>query len=202
MSEILGPGKEEVWRKFAEEINGKYIEGHYGQPDHIEVTHNKWTIIFDTYAVSNPFSSRQENVGEFTIIKVPFYTRDSFQFSIREKGIINGMGKLFGAQDIEIGDAAFDKKYIIKGNDENKLQLLLSNKKILELIHFQKRICLELVDDEGFWGTKLSDGVFEITFVATNVIKNMEQLRSLYNLFIELLNQLSHIGSVVDKEVV
>jgi hypothetical protein len=201
-NEIFGLDKEKVWRQFAKEINGNYIEGHYGKADKVEIVCNKWAIIFDTYAVSNPFSSRHETSGEFTIIKVPFFTHDKFQFSIKEKGILNSIGKLFGAQDIQIGDSEFDKRFVIKGNDENKLLLLFSNRKIMELISLQKNVALEVVDEEGFWGTKLPEGVFEITYVIDGVVTDIAHLKSLYDLFVELTNQFYSIGSSLDKEVI
>ena len=38
-------------------------------------------------------------------------------FGISREDMFNRIGKLFGGQDIEIGDAAFDKTFLIKGSD-------------------------------------------------------------------------------------
>src|SRR5439155_325125 len=42
----------------------------------------------------------------------------------REAPILHGLGKLFGMQDIELGDPAFDRAFLIKGQPPERVRQL------------------------------------------------------------------------------
>ena len=42
----------------------------------------------------------------FTRMRAPYVNPNSFRFTIYRKGFFSGIGKFFGMQDIEIGDAS------------------------------------------------------------------------------------------------
>ena len=50
-------------------------------------------------------------------------------------------------------------------------------------------------DDEGWFGPSFPDGVDELYFAVPGVIKDVERLRLLYELFCETLDQLCCLGS-------
>jgi hypothetical protein len=105
------------------------------------------------------------------------------------------MGKWLGMQDIEIGDEAFDQDFILKSNQESKLQELLGSSKIRELISRQPEIYFAVKGDEGFFRSSFPEGVDELYFQVIGVIKDVERLKLLYELFAETLDQLCRIGS-------
>ena len=53
-------------------------------------------------------------------------------------------------------------------------------------------------DDEGWFGTKFPEGVDELYFVVVGVIKDIERLALLYELFTETLDELCRMGAAVD----
>jgi hypothetical protein len=53
-------------------------------------------------------------------------------------------------------------------------------------------------DDEGWFGPTFPDGVDELVFVALGVIKDVERLRRLYELFSTTLDALCRMGSAYD----
>jgi hypothetical protein len=125
---------------------------------------------------------------------------DGFRFTIYRKNLFSGLGKFLGMQDIEIGDPEFDREFIIKSNFETKAIVFFSNEKIRRLIQAQPSIRLEVKDGEGWFGATFPEGVDELYFQVTGVIKDLERLKSLYALFSEVLHHLCHIGSAYEND--
>jgi len=115
--------------------------------------------------------------------------------------MFSGLGKLFGMQDIEVGHEVFDRDFIIQGTSAPRVRGLFGNAKIRTLIQKQPRIDLRVKDDEGWFQGKFPDGVDELYFVCSGVIKDMDQLRGLFELFAEVLNQLRHEGKAYEDDV-
>lgn len=97
-------------------------------------------------------------------------------------------------QDIETGDEAFDRDFILKSNHESKLRELLGSSRIRELISQQPQIYFAVKDDEGFFGSSFPEGVDELYFQVVGIVKDVERLKLLYELFAETLDQLCRIG--------
>ena len=102
--------------------------------------------------------------------------------------------------DIECGYPEFDRDFIIKGNNDEKLRLLFKNWKIRDLVQAQKEIFMQVKDDEGYFGADFPEGVDELYFQVVGVIKEVERLKRLYELFAEVLNTLCHIGSAYEND--
>ena len=84
---------------------------------------------------------------------------------------------------------------MVKATDESRVRDLLRSEKIRELITKQKDNKLSVKDDEGAFGTKCPDGVDELHFAVTGVIKDVDRLKLLYELFAETLDELCRIGA-------
>lgn len=195
LRKLFGPSKEEIWRQLCGKIDGRYIEGGFWKGDKVEATHGEWTITLDTYTVSTGKSSTT-----FTRMRAPYVNPDGFHFTIYRKGIFSDIAKWFGMQDVAVGYEPFDQDFIIKGNSEMKLRQLFANARIRELIAAQPAIRFTVKDDEGWFGAALPEGVDELYFEVVGVIKDVEQLKMLYELFAETLDQLCHIGSAYENK--
>ena len=112
------------------------------------------------------------------------------------KNIFSSIAKIFGAQDVEIGNPEFDKKFIIKTNNEFKLKAFLRNKDLRVHIENCDKINLQISDREGIWGPKLAVNQFELSFFIKEPINDIQKLKSIYSLFIEMLKQLKEINSI------
>ncbi|HEV3003315.1 MAG TPA: hypothetical protein VGX78_02595, partial [Pirellulales bacterium] len=55
-------------------------------------------------------------------------------------------------------------------------------------------------DDEGWFKARFPAGVDELYFGVGGVVKDAERLKSLYELFAEVLNHLCHIGSAYEND--
>ena len=103
-------------------------------------------------------------------------------------------------QDVEVRVPQFDEDFIIKGDNERKLRQLFENRRIRDLISAQPRIHLEVKDDEGWFSTQFPRGVDELYFRTIGVIKDVERLKQLFDLFAEVLNHLCQIDSAYESD--
>jgi len=190
LRELFGPSKDEVWRQLSKEISADFIEGGFWRGSKIEASVKEWTVTLDTFVVSTG-----KTHITYTRMRAPYLNKDGFRFKIYRKGFFSDLGKLLGMQDIEVGYPEFDDEFIIQGNDERKLRLLFANPTIRRFIEDQPKISLEVKDDEGWFGAHFPKGVDELYFQVIGVIKEVERLKLLYELFAETLNHLCNIDS-------
>jgi hypothetical protein len=190
LRQLFGPSRNEIWRQLSAEIGGTYVEGKAFRSPKVQVTHGEWTVTLDTYTV------HANNVTVvYTRMRAPFVNPGGFRFTIYRRGLFSDIAKWFGMQDVHVGVEPFDSDFIIKGTDEGLVRALFSKPKLQELIAAQDKIHLTVKDDEGWFAAKFPEGVDELYFNVTGVIKDLDQLKSLYDLFAETLDQLCNTGS-------
>ncbi len=195
LRELFGPSKKEIWQALAEQINSEYVEGGFFSKDKVVAHIKEWVVTMDTYTVSSGKSSTT-----YTRLRAPYVNKDGLRFKIYRSGIFSEIGAFLGMQDIEVGFEDFDRDFVIKGNDEGKLKELFSNTRIRSLIEIQPRFHLEVKDDEGWFGANFPDGVDELYFLVPGVIKDMDLLKALFDIYSEVLNQLCIIGSAYETD--
>ena len=192
---FFGPNKDEVWRQLCQEIGAKFVEGGGWKGNKVQAVVGPWTVTLDTYTVSTGKSS-----VTYTRMRAPYINSEGFRFTIYRKGVFSGLGKMLGMQDIEVGDPEFDEAFIIKGNNEPRVQHLFADTQLRALVQAQPAIMLDVKDSEGWFGPKFPDNVDELHFLVVGVIKEVERLKSLFDLFAVLLEQLCKIGSAYKQE--
>ncbi len=195
LKKLFGPSKNEIWQKLSHEVGGTFKDGGFWHGSKVEIKTGEWTMTLDTYTVSSDDSSTT-----YTRIRAPYVNKDGSRFTIYRKGFFSSLGKFFGMQDVEVGYPSFDEDFIIKGTDEDQLCKLFANDRIRELISAQPDIHLEVKDDEGFFGVDFPSGVDELYFETVGTLKDIEQLKQLFNLFAEALNHLCRIGSAYEND--
>ena len=192
---MFGPSQKEIWRQLSGEIHAKFVEGGFWKGDKVEGAHGPWTVTLDKYVVST---------GKVTVVytrmRAPYVNPDGFRFRVYRRGIFSNLGKFLGMQDVEIGHPEFDRDFIIKGTDEGKLRQLFANPRIRALIDAQKDIDFSVKDDEGWFGATFPDGVDELAFLVVGLIKDVERLKQLYELFGATLDELCRIGSAYESD--
>lgn len=193
LREVFGPSKEEIWSQLSREIGADFDEGGLFKTGKMVLSHRQWEITLDTYTV---------HTGKSTIIytrmRVPYINRDGFRFNIHRRNIFSGIGKLFGVQDIELGDAFFDDQFIIQGEPEHLVRSLLTNGMIRQLIQIQPNIHFQVKDDEGWFKKSFPEGVDELYFQVPGIIKDRERLKNLFDLFALVLDELCRLGSAYE----
>lgn len=191
----FGPSKDEVWRQLSQEIGAQFVEGGFWKGNKVQAHVGIWTITLDVYT-----ESTGETHVTYTRMRVPYVNPEGFRFSIYRKGFFSELGKLLGMQDIEIGDPEFDEAFIIKGNDESNVVRLFSDTRIRQMIQAQPKIRLDVKDSEGWFGPSFPEDVDELRFQVVGVIKDVDRLKSVFDLFAAVLDQLCRIGSASKQE--
>ena len=191
---LFGPNINEVWQQLSREIGAEMVGGGW-RPRKVQAHVKDWIITLDTYTVSTGKSS-----VTYTRMRAPYLNKDGFRFTVYRSGFFTEIGKALGMQDVEIGQPDFDNDFVIKGNDESKLRALFSNLEIRRHIQVQPRIYFHVKDDEGWFGATFPEGVDELYFQVVGIIKDIERLKSLFELFSQVLNHLCHIGSAYEDD--
>jgi len=193
---VFGPGREEVWKQLCGEIGADFVDGGFWKGDKVQAHVKGWTVTLDVYTVSTGHSH-----VTYTRMRAPFVNRDNFRFRIYRKSFFSGLGKALGMQDIEVGySSQFDDDFIVQGNDEIKVKTLFANAEIRRLIQEQPQIRLELKDDEGVFRARFPDGVDELHFQVVGVIRDVERLKKLFDLFAEVLEEMHRLGFASDED--
>lgn len=190
LREMFGPSKKEIWGELSKELGAEFYEGGFAKNSKITLEHGEWQITLDTYTVHTGNSSIT-----YTRMRAPYVNKDGFRFNIYRKSVFSQLGKMFHMQDIETGDSQFDEEFIIQGQPEEAVKRLLTNVKIRELIEKQKSIHFMVKDDEGWFSTKFPEGVDELYFQVSGVIRDKERLKDLFDLFSLVLDELCRMGS-------
>lgn len=187
--------KEISWPSFAKLVNGEIKEGKFDASDMVESIHNGWKICFDYFTLwSSKYCTR------LTRVTVPFISNDNFRFEIYEKSIFSSVAKIFGLQDIEIGDEKFDKRFIIKSNDELKIKSLLWNSNLRNAIEQLQNFNLQTSDQKGVWEEKLPENELELSVYFEGEIHDCEILLKTRDMLMEIMNFLSKTKSVKQKK--
>jgi hypothetical protein len=192
---MFGPSQNEIWRQLSEQIGAKFVAGGFLHGDKVVARVKDWTLTLDTYTVSTGKSS-----ATFTRMRAPFVNADGFRFTVYRHGIFSELGKKLGMQDVEVGVPDFDRDFVIKGSDEARLRALFMDAKVRELIAAQPHIRLEVVNDEGWFGAQFPEGVDELRFQIGGVLKDLAQLKLLFELFAAVLNRLCAMGSAYARD--
>lgn len=195
LRDMFGPGKDEIWQQFSQEIQGKFSDGGLWKGDRVEVRHGQWNIVLDTHRVSHGKSSTT-----YTRLRAPFINKEQFRFTIYRQGFMDALSKIFGMQDIEVGHEQFDHDFVIKSNDEKVVKALFDNARIRELLHQLEHVELTIKDDDGRIFSDFPREVDVLQLRTQGVVKDLPRLHELYELLAETLTQLCKIGSAYDHD--
>jgi hypothetical protein len=185
---------DEIWRHFSSETNGTYIVGKYQNLDGVEIKHLDYNIFFDSYIHYQTVGGRSYDTV-FTRVRLEFKSPDDFRFRLTKQGIIDNIGKMFGSKDILVGDKRFDNKFIVKSNNEFKIQTLFSNQIIKDLILAQTNIQLQILDKEGIFDEPIGEGNSMLYYISETKVRDIAQLNSLLKLFKTLIEELVKLHS-------
>ena len=181
-----GPLKDENWSRIGKTVGDKYLDDRFwGAVDLLKYRHEGWEILLDTFSVSRG----EGGSVTYTRVQVPFSNPQGLGFKIYRESFLSSVGKLFKMQDIEIGNAAFDSKFIIKGNDEGKIKLLLDDAVLKNLMYQQPDILFEIQFEKVFKFKK----VCMLYFHCEGRIRAMSQLEALFQMFAVTLTRMEQL---------
>lgn len=121
---------------------------------------------------------------------------DDFRFSLHRQDFFDGLGKLFGMQDIVVGYPEFDKQVIVKTNYPERLHEILSDKGLRELLqsftgftfHIGHHHSANTQVESAFLELRIDEGITEPVM-----------LREIYTAFVLVLNRIDLEGDSIMK---
>lgn len=192
---LFGPSQKTIWRQLSREVRGQFHEGGLLTTTAVQARAGDWIITLDTVTTGDGKTNQT-----FTRLRAPYFNPERFRFEIYRASIFSGLGKALGMQDVGVGHPRFDQDFVIKSNKPGRVRRLFDNPRIRKLIDAQPRIHLSVKAREG-WFSKFPEGVDELHFQAAGVIKDLAQLKTLFDLFAEVLREVCHEGKAYEDDV-
>jgi len=184
------------WEQFRQEKNGKLIPNNTWCIKYSTIEYKEWELFYDIYSTNNGVKenfTRRLN----TRIRVPIASNRDFKFLIFPSSFIHKLGKYFKMKALEIGDKAFDKEFVITGNDLSAIKYLLSEDKLKNMFH-EKLIGRIGTKDikQRLFRKRLPLGVDILHFEVNEEITDKETLEEITLLVTTLLDRLVAIHEI------
>jgi hypothetical protein len=110
-----------AWEELAQLVEGRFVPagGPWSQPTPplVECIVEDLTIVLDSYVASAGRAAIQ-----YTRARVEVPTVGDRTVKISREGVLASLGKLFGTQDVQVGDARYDDTFLLKASDPEWLQ--------------------------------------------------------------------------------
>jgi len=191
-------GWDYVWRDFADEMKGQLVEDEStGKPSitslYVPVPAESWILTF------NPFVYRGHKTHTGTTVTAAFNALDDFSFAIYNEKLGSQFSKLLGMQDLQIGEAAFDSKFIVQGSDKARVLDLFGDVQLQDLVlaqpeSLQFRILAETSSAfHSEW--RVPPGYKVLAYTQESLVDDFNVLQSIYELMVISLKQLCAIGA-------
>ena len=180
--------RRDAWRRLAVALGGTYVEPGFFKSDRVEVGRGGFTIVLDMFFT--------DKVG-YTRLRAEFLSLDGFRLRLYPRDVLSDVSTSLGMQDVEVGDAAFDRAFVIKGNDEGKLRALLGERGLRELISAQRDVVVLAVRDIGAGGGRgfVPADAVEFSFIVRRETDSGRRLAALFDLVGAAMARLRAIGS-------
>jgi hypothetical protein len=125
-----------------------------------------------------------ENGYESTVLSAPFHNADHFKFALHHEGFLDEIGKFFGMQDLEIGDAAFDAAVVVKSSDATRIRTLLQDGALRSTLQELTDFTFEIVLPHG---EETEQNHSQLRLTLNDGVNDPESLRPLYRAFFQTL---------------
>ncbi len=198
-----------AWIQLSDQIGGEFICLGWDKLFHlspvckVRARVKNWTITIDEFRPEES-GSYGKTIGDPVVqMKAPYVRKDRFWFDIFPPGLSSRVKRFFGIlKSIKIGDPNFDDHFIVRSNDPSKARALLANINVRHLIRTWSWLPDEQIRVAE--STELPEGIGTLFFepcearlvdhllIAPEAVKS---IKSLFELFTEILNQLVEIGS-------
>ncbi len=121
---------------------------------------------------------------QFTSISSPLATGSSLVFAVHDSKVMDRIGKVFGAEDVEIGYAEFDKLLVVKTNDKEALREIFSDREVRETFRELKEFSLEITEHED------GNPSHTLEFIIDRAITDVEELQKIFSAFTTVLDNI------------
>lgn len=189
-----------AWSEFAESIGAEFRQGEsYAARVH-SPSFRGWEMMLDRYATREELLNR--TIWR-TRVRAPFRAMRPFRLEVRRLSWRDSIARLAGSlrrrsslQYVKTGDRELDARFAIRSGSGAEVRDLFANPRIRALIAEQESMDLRVAEvvEEGV--SAIVEWIDELHFEARGGIADAERLRSLFELFAEMLDHLLTLGIV------
>lgn len=172
-------GQKELWKSFAKQVGGEIIEGGKYNPDSLVYKHRVWTVVLDELV---RMAKGAVNGALVTRLRIPIVNRFGFRFKVHKEDQFMKVFKLFGSQDIQMGDPQFDEKFIIEGNHVEMVKHILSDEIIKESLLMMPNAMFTLRTDEEMYGDQFPEGIDLLEIDILGKINTLGSLTAMHHI--------------------
>lgn len=185
LRDLFGPSRAEVWAELAHRLEGELKPGSFWRFPELRVQVDPWVLTLDVVGGKYPY----------TRLRAAYLNPEKFRFHVYRGTLFSELPKLFGAQDVQVGDDEFDRKFIVKATDEARIRQLLT-RPLRDLLLASSELSIQARDDdEGWFGTHLPGSVDELYLALPGVQTDLPLLKAGFDLLAATLERLCEIGA-------
>jgi len=188
--------RKEAWQQFSNEIQATHTKGGLLKNEKIEANFQNWQIVYDFFTV--PIGTV---IAVYTRIRTPFFAKTDFKFRISKKTFLDKIAEKLGKSNVKIGDKRIDDAFIIKSNSDEKINHLLSDENIKNLLIEKSDFTFEISHGYKSIGRVFPDDCDGLSLVVMYGNRDSQMLMLIYNLFGEILTSLLETGDIDDAPV-
>lgn len=188
--ERFGLIKDAAWHRILNGVGDNLLNHNYLKDQRIELDIGDWAITIDSYST---------NEKTYTRLRAPYINTENFRFKVFRKGFFSNLMKLFGMQDIEIENTAFDENFIIQATDKDKIKALFSDYLIREMIMNLDSVLIQVKEDESWFKDKYPNGIDELYIEVPVLVQDIEQLEVMFLILAKIFQYLCNISKGYHK---
>ncbi len=166
-----------AWGELAGNTGLTCESGGVFSPIRVTGTYRGHGLILDTFTRSSG-----KNSQTYTRILLSANNPSNLALAIYEEGVMSKVGKALGMQDIQVGDADLDRRFIVKGRPEDAVVNLFAFGNLRQRLLDARSLNLTLNGDQ-------------VRFEARGVELDIGRLQSLFDLMSELADAVEKVGA-------
>ncbi len=204
--------QEAAWKQLATEVGGELI-ARTERGRRFLGRHLQMAVVAKAGSSPLALDLRMEYGGEYapnslvTRIRVPYVARDAFSFSIKrvraklsDGAVLHGVARLAGRHKVDPQPLGFDRDFLITADDTDKVRALLADARTRDLMQSQPSLDISAARLGWRPFKRSSQRLSVLRFEEEGVIIDVQRLKSLFELFRELLDRLREIGAASQEE--
>jgi hypothetical protein len=173
--------KRDFWKELSNEKNGTFTIKQTVSKDLeilvLEIPYKQYLVEF-TESDSHPLK-----------INCKLNVNFKFDFSISYKDTIEKLLKFFGSQDIQVGNEAFDKKYLIKGGKPELIKKILMRDNIKTILLSNNVFSYNCIYEKN-------NESIQLTSLVSRTVNSKSELAELFELFCLTIDELEELGII------
>lgn len=173
--------RDAAWERISKGIGDNLLDPDFLKNKVLQLDIQDWIITIDSYTSKGVIHTR---------FRAPFFNDERLSIKIFTKGKQANEMKFFGMQDVIVGHADIDEKYIIHGNKNDTLVGLFKSAPLRELMMCENDLLIQVKDDESWFKESIKEPVDELYVEVPYLIRTNEQLEAVFTVFAETLSYL------------